>query len=44
LSNKKYDGRLQLNFLNLDLQCVIVSAYDDRELYNLMKEEQEAVG
>lgn len=44
LSNKKYDRGIQLNFLILDLQCVIVSAYDDKELYNLMKERQEAVG
>lgn len=44
LSNKNYDKGLQLSFFILDLQCVIVSAYDDKELYKLMKKEQEAAG
>lgn len=27
-----------------DLECVIVSACDDKELYNLMKEKEELAG
>lgn len=44
LSNKKYDKGLHLSYFVLDLQCVIVSVYDDKELYNLTKKEQDAAG